>query len=138
VLFLGTQFPSTWENTMIHEEQNASTTPKIEVDSDWKAEAKAEKERLDHLSLISDVYAELVDEKSGVVNAEITTAAPLDPGQVAQLEKSLHEATGGEVRISRKTDPQLLGGVVTQIGDVVYDGSLQGQLARIRELLEST
>lgn len=98
----------------------------------------AEKERLDHLSLISDVYAELVDEKSGVVNAEITTAAPLDPGQVAQLEKSLHEATGGEVRISRKTDPQLLGGVVTQIGDVVYDGSLQGQLARIRELLEST
>ena len=36
----------------------------------------AEKERLDHLSLISDVYAELVDEKSGVVNAEITTAAP--------------------------------------------------------------
>ncbi|SVA21194.1 uncharacterized protein METZ01_LOCUS74048, partial [marine metagenome] len=35
-------------------------------------------------------------------------------------------------------DPQLLGGVVTRIGDVVYDGSLQGQLARIRELLEST
>ena len=98
----------------------------------------AEKQRLDHLSLISDVYGELVDEKSGVVNAEITTAAPLGSGQVAQLEKSLHESTGGEVRISRKTDPQLLGGVVTRIGDVVYDGSLQGQLARIRELLEST
>ena len=98
----------------------------------------AEKERLDHLALISDLYGELVDEKAGVVNAEITTAAPLDSGQVAQLEKSLHEATGGEVRISRKTDPQLLGGVVTRIGDVVYDGSLQGQLARIRELLEST
>ena len=47
----------------------------------------AEKERLDHLALISDVYGELVDEKAGVVNAEITTAAPLDSGQVAQLEK---------------------------------------------------
>ena len=73
-----------------------------------------------------------------IPNAKFASLPGLDHGQVAQLEKSLHEATGGEVRISRKTDPQLLGGVVTQIGDVVYDGSLQGQLARIRELLEST
>ena len=98
----------------------------------------AEKERLDHLSLIVEVYGELVDQNSGVVNAEITTAAPLNSAQIAHLEAALREATGGEVRISQSTDPQVLGGVVTRIGDVVYDGSLQGHLARIRERLEST
>ena len=98
----------------------------------------AEKMRLDHLSLIAEAYGELVDEHSGVVTAHITTATPLNPGQIAELEASLREATGGEVRISRNTDARLLGGVVTRIGDVVYDGSLQGHLARIRERLDST
>jgi F-type H+-transporting ATPase subunit delta len=98
----------------------------------------ADKKRLDHLSLITEVYGELVDEHSGVVTAHITTAKPLNPGQIAELEASLCKATGAEVRISRNTDARLLGGVVTRIGDVVYDGSLQGHLARIRERLEST
>ena len=96
----------------------------------------AEKERLDHLSLIARVYAELVDDHLGIINAEVTTPVPLNPEQEAELEKSLREATGAEVRISKKTDPELLGGVVTRIGDVVYDGSLRGHLARIRERLE--
>lgn len=98
----------------------------------------AEKERLDHLALIARVYADLVDEHLGVVNAEITTPTPLNPGQVAALENSLRETTGGDVRITRKTDPELLGGVITRIGDVVYDGSLRGHLARIRERLEQS
>ncbi len=97
-----------------------------------------EKQRLDHLSLIDSVYAGLIDEYLGVVTAEITTATPLNPGQVAQLESSLREATGGDVRITRHTDPKLLGGVITRIGDVVYDGSVKGHLERIRERLESS
>ncbi len=98
----------------------------------------AEKERLDHLSLIAESYGELVDDHLGVITAEITTAMPLNPGQIAVLESSLRQATGAEVRISRNTDPELLGGVVTRIGDVVYDGSVKGHLERIRERLEST
>lgn len=98
----------------------------------------AEKQRLDHLSLIDSVYAGLIDEHLGVVTAEITTATPLNPGQIAQLESSLREATGGDVRITRHTDARLLGGVITRIGDVVYDGSVKGHLERIRERLESS
>ncbi len=98
----------------------------------------AEKQRLDHLPLIASVYAGLMDEHLGVVTAEITTATPLNPGQIAQLESSLREATGGEVRITRHTDPKLVGGVITRIGDVVYDGSVKGHLERIRERLESS
>jgi F-type H+-transporting ATPase subunit delta len=98
----------------------------------------AEKKRLDHISLIAEVYGTLVDEYLGVITADITTSIPLNPGQVAQLESSLREATGGDVRITRHTDPELLGGVVTRIGDVVYDGSVKGHLERIRERLESS
>jgi len=98
----------------------------------------AEKKRLDHLPLIAEVYGTLVDEYLGVITADITTSIPLNPGQIAQLENSLREATGGDVRITRHTDPELLGGVVTRIGDVVYDGSVKGHLERIRERLESS
>ena len=98
----------------------------------------ADKERLDHLSLIADVFGELVDEHLGIVSATITTSVPLNPGQVAALESSLREATGHEVRITRNTDEGLLGGVVTRVGDVVYDGSLRGHLERIRARLESS
>ena len=98
----------------------------------------AEKQRLDHLALIAKVYGTLVDEHLGVVTADITTSVPLNPGQVAQLESSLRGATGAEVRINRHTDARLLGGVVTRIGDTVYDGSVRGHLARIRERLESS
>jgi F-type H+-transporting ATPase subunit delta len=98
----------------------------------------ADKERLDHLSLIAKVYGELVDQHLGIVTAKITTARPLNPGQIAELEASLREATGATVRLERATDAELVGGVVTRIGDVIYDGSIRGHLARIRERLESS
>jgi F-type H+-transporting ATPase subunit delta len=98
----------------------------------------ADKQRLDQLQLIASVYSALVDARLGIVTAEITTSAPLNPGQVAQLEQSLRDATGGEVQITRHTDPSLIGGVVTRIGDVVYDGSVKGHLERIRQRLESS
>ena len=97
----------------------------------------ADKERLDHLELISAVFAELVDEHLGIVTANVTTPAPLNPGQKVELEKSLREATGAEVRLSVDTDETMLGGIVTRIGDLVYDGSLRGHLSRIRERLET-
>ena len=131
-------------NPAIDEQQKSAILGKITEIIDLDELARrfvnllAEKKRLDHLSLIAEVYGELVDEHSGVVTAHITTATPLNPGQIVELESSLRAATGREVRISRNTDARLLGGVVTRIGDVVYDGSLQGHLARIRERLEST
>jgi len=98
----------------------------------------AEKQRLKQLSAIAAAYTELVDKHLNVVTAHITTSSPLNPGQLAELEKSLREITGGEVQIERHTDPSLIGGVVTRIGDVVYDGSVKGHLERIRQRLESS
>lgn len=93
----------------------------------------AHKERLDHLEAIADVFGELVDEHLGVLGAEVTAPTPLDEGAAEELREKLAAATGKEVRLTTSTDPEVLGGLVTRIGDIVYDGSLKTHLSRIRE-----
>jgi F-type H+-transporting ATPase subunit delta len=97
----------------------------------------AEKERLDHLHLIAEVFAAMVDEHRGVVTAEISTPLELDEPQSAAVKDRLSTALGRDVQLKTKTEPELLGGLVTRIGDVVYDGSLRSHLARIRRRLGS-
>ena len=97
----------------------------------------AEKERLDHLHLIAEVFSNMVDEHRGVVTAQVATPLELDSPQAAAVQQRLANALGREVRLKTKTEPELLGGLVTRIGDVVYDGSLRSHLARIRRRLGS-
>jgi F-type H+-transporting ATPase subunit delta len=74
-----------------------------------------------------------------VVSAEVTTAVPLSAGDQAALAKRFADATGKQVRVSTTVDPSIVGGVVTRIGSVVYDGSVRRQLERLREqFLERT
>jgi F-type H+-transporting ATPase subunit delta len=89
-------------------------------------------ERLDHLREAVNLFSALADEQMGVVNAEITSPQPLDEAAVANLKDKLAQAAGRAVRLDVKTDPDLLGGLTTRIGDVVYDGSLRHQLAQMR------
>jgi F-type H+-transporting ATPase subunit delta len=97
----------------------------------------AEKERLDHLQLIAEVFSDLVDEHRGVVTAEVATPIELESQQAAAVQQRLADALGHEVRLKTRTEPELLGGLVTRIGDVVYDGSLRSHLERIRRRLGS-
>ena len=97
----------------------------------------AEKERLDHLHLIAEVFSDMVDEYRGVVTAEVATPLELEGPQVAAVEQRLASALGRDVRLKTRTEPELLGGLVTRIGDVVYDGSLRSHLERIRRRLGS-
>jgi F-type H+-transporting ATPase subunit delta len=97
----------------------------------------AEKERLDHLHLIAEVFAAMVDEHRGVVTAEIATPYELEDPQAAAVKDRLSAALGRDVRLKTRTEPDLLGGLVTRIGDVVYDGSLRSHLSRIRRRLGS-
>lgn len=97
----------------------------------------AEKERLDHLQAIADGFQAMVDEQRGLITAEVTAPAALDERAVDVLEARLGEVTGRPVRLTAHSDERLLGGMVTRIGDVVYDGSLRSHLQRIRQQLKS-
>ncbi len=82
---------------------------------------------------ISDAYAQLGDEKTGKVHAEVASAVPLSDAQYARLAKLLEQLTGKTVTLARKVDPALIGGVVTRIGDKIYDGSVRTRLAELRQ-----
>lgn len=95
----------------------------------------ADRDRLAMVADVVDVYRERLMEHQQVVRAEITTAAPLTPDRVAQLQQHLADITGRKVDMTTNVDPAIIGGVVTRIGGTVYDGSIATQLAKLREKL---
>jgi F-type H+-transporting ATPase subunit delta len=84
------------------------------------------------LPRIANALSELADEKAGKLRAEVTSAAPLTDAQYTKLGASLEKLTGRKISLVKKTDPSLIGGVVTRIGDKVYDGSVKSRLEEIR------
>ncbi|MFO0714765.1 MAG: ATP synthase F1 subunit delta [Sandaracinus sp.] len=94
-----------------------------------------DRRRLGALGELSEAFAAIAERKSGRVRAEIITAAPLPDAYYAQLEKTLNEVTGRQVTITKRTDPSIIGGVVTRIGDTVFDGSIANRLKDIKQQL---
>lgn len=82
---------------------------------------------------VSDALRALGDEKAGKVQAEVTSAVPLGEGQYQRLTSVLEKLTGRKITLQRKVDPALIGGVVTRIGDKVYDGSVRTRLEELRQ-----
>ncbi len=92
----------------------------------------------DRLGIVPDllaIYRERLMEHQQVVSAEVTTAAPLTPERVSQIEQKLASLTGRRVNMKTSVDPAIIGGVVTRIGSTVYDGSIAAQLAKLKEKL---
>lgn len=94
--------------------------------------------RFNALPAINREMAALVDQQAGRVRAVLTSARPIGEAEVARIKRALEGRTGKQLLIERKQDPALLGGVVVQIGDVVYDGSVRTQLQQIKEQLLHT
>jgi F-type H+-transporting ATPase subunit delta len=88
--------------------------------------------RLHHLDAVQKALADELDRRQGVVTAEVTTAAPVTDAERAMLEARLVALTGSKVRLTYSTDPALIGGVVTRIGSVIYDGSIRTKLDAIK------
>lgn len=94
-----------------------------------------EHDRLHELNEIIAEYASTADEQSGIADAEITTALPLNDQDRVQLEAEVGKLAGGQVRAVYLHDATLLGGVIVKLGSTVYDGSVRGQLARLKQRL---
>jgi F-type H+-transporting ATPase subunit delta len=73
----------------------------------------------------------VLDQHNGVVAANVTTARPIPDDVKNALRDSLSSAAGRTVRLSFVTDDKIIGGIVTQIGSTIFDGSVQGQLERL-------
>ncbi len=88
--------------------------------------------RASALPRIASALSELADEKAGKLRADVISAAPLTDVQYGKLTATLEKLTGRKISLVKKTDPSLIGGVVTRIGDKVYDGSVKSRLEEIR------
>ena len=92
--------------------------------------------RADHLGAIATAYRGMLDAAHGRVRARVRTAVPLtDDDRTALTAKLSSVLESKQVVLDEVTDRSLLGGFVAEIGSLIVDGSLDGQLARLRQQL---
>ena len=94
-----------------------------------------EKDRIRQLDSICMQYARMADEELHRIVAQVTTAVALDTQQRQAVTQKLAVATQKDVVLETQVDPAILGGLVVRINNVIVDGSLRGQLARIHQAL---
>ena len=90
-------------------------------------------QRLTELSEINRKFADVLDERAGMIAATVTTARAVPENFQRRLHTKLSLLTNKRVRIDFQADPNLIGGLVTRIGSTVYDGSVRNQLQQIKE-----
>lgn len=94
-------------------------------------------QRLHNLDQMLRALSRELDLRTNIVSAEVTTARDISEQEKTMLRDKLKAATGKDVRLQFRTDPNVIGGVVTRIGSVVYDGSIKNQLAQMKQRLMS-
>lgn len=90
------------------------------------------------LPLFSEILKQLgreLNDRQGFAEAQISSARPLSDPEKQMLEAEITKLTGKKVRAHYEQDATLLGGAVVQVGSTIYDGSVKGQLDRIKEQL---
>jgi F-type H+-transporting ATPase subunit delta len=92
-------------------------------------------QRLDELDEILTEYHTVADDQSGLTEAEVTSARPLNDNDRAELEAQVQKLAGGRIRTTYSQDATLLGGAVVRIGSTVYDGSIRAQLQQLKQKL---
>ena len=96
-----------------------------------------ERGRIAALPGIVREFRALADQQAGRIRVQVTCARPLDPGVELRLKSALEKRSGKQVVLEKHEDASLIGGIVTQVGDLVYDGSVRTQLATLRHELLS-
>jgi F-type H+-transporting ATPase subunit delta len=92
--------------------------------------------RLPFLPRIIEQLGKELDARLGFTEAQVSSARELGAAEKRALESQI-EKTTGKVRASYGLDSSLLGGAVVRIGSTIYDGSVKGQLERIKEAISS-
>ncbi|MGA9508088.1 MAG: ATP synthase F1 subunit delta [Candidatus Sulfotelmatobacter sp.] len=78
-----------------------------------------------------------LDARLGFAEAEITSARELADKEKREFEQQVAKLTGKKVRAHYGRDASLLGGAVVRVGSTIYDGSVKGQLERMKEAISS-
>lgn len=92
-----------------------------------------DKKRFGLLPLVAAHLGRFVDEKKNLARAQVSVARPMSAEAQETLKKRLKDFSGKNVELDIREDPELIAGAVVRLGDWMLDGSLRGQLRRIKE-----
>ena len=95
----------------------------------------ADRGRLGAIADIQQAYNGFLDELEGIRRATVRTVEALDQATISALASRLETRTGKKIFLEIKEDPSLIGGLIAQVGDLVLDGSIKGELARLKDSL---
>jgi F-type H+-transporting ATPase subunit delta len=87
------------------------------------------------LTEIVTSFEQVLRERQNVQEAVVASAVELNNNQKSSLLQTLERLTGKKIRPKYTLEPQLMGGAVVRIGDMIYDGSLQKRLNVLRAQL---
>lgn len=94
-----------------------------------------DRRRVNLLGEIREAVETTLDERLGVVRADVTSARELEPAQRDAVAQALARLTGRQPRPRFRVDPELIGGLVVRVGSTIYDGSVRGRLEGLRKRL---
>jgi len=86
---------------------------------------------------ILEAYSMLEEKQRGVTTAYVRSAVPLTTDQQKRLQQQLAQQTGKQIRLELEQDPDIMGGLIIRIGDMVHDGSVRYHLSRLRSRLRA-
>ena len=132
-----------WENPAVPAEQKRKLLDKIAQRDGIDRQVRnlvavlIDNRRLPFLPRIIEQLEKELDTRLGFTEAQISSARELGDAEKRTLETQIAKTTGKKVRASYGLDPSLLGGAVVRIGSTIYDGSVKGQLEKIKEAISS-
>ncbi len=92
----------------------------------------AETGRIRYVKDVYEAFQEILAERLNRAAVKLTTAATINPADLAEMKKKLEALTGKQVDIAAKVDASLIGGAKAQIGSTIYDGTIKNQLDKMR------
>jgi F-type H+-transporting ATPase subunit delta len=96
-------------------------------------EALIERHRMPAIYRIRTEFETLWDDARRLLPVQITSAVALDPGIVKELADRIGEQADRQVEVSTEVDPEILGGVVLRVGNVILDASIKNRLEQLRK-----
>ncbi|MGA7236913.1 MAG: ATP synthase F1 subunit delta [Bryobacteraceae bacterium] len=96
-----------------------------------------DRRRMGSLSEMIHAFRTVLDERTGILPAEIASAGEMNEAERAALANELEKLTGKRIRMTFAVDRSLIGGVVAKVGSTLYDGSVRGSLESLQRRLSA-
>ena len=130
-----------WDNPSVTSEQKLKLLDAVAARMSFSREVRnfaavlIANRRLHAFSEIAGRAVEQINSRLGIAIAEITSARELTSDEKQRLEAQVAKVTGKSLRVRYSLESALMGGVVVKVGSTIYDGSVHGQLRRMKEQL---